>query len=114
MYRDYAEKIDRNFKIAIVLLEHMKNESMYAARAAVELKKSIESAYASFDYMRATGCWESVTSTQKLVNSSIDCFQLLQKVLGYKYKGSFQRAGRYLYDIQCLLNMIEYNELGVF
>lgn len=114
MYREYAEKIDRKFRLAIIMLDSLNSESIYLARSSIELKKSVECAYASFDYMRAAGCWESVTSTQKLVANSIECFQLLQKVLGYKYKGSFQRAGRYLYDIQCLLNMIELNELGVF
>lgn len=114
MYRDYAEKIDNKFKEALNVLESVNSGSIYLARSAVELKKSIESAYASFDYMHAMGCWESVASTQKLVNSAIDCLRILQKILGYKYNGPFQEAGRCLYDIQCLLNMIEYNELGVF
>lgn len=114
MYRDYAETIDSKFKEAINVLESVNSGSMYLVRASIELKKSIESAYASFDYMRAMGCWESVASTQKLVNSAIDCLRILQKILGYKYNGPFQKAGRDLYDIQSLLNIIEYNELGVF
>lgn len=114
MYRDYAEEIERKFESARNMLECLNSGSIYQARASIELKKNIESAYASFDYMRAMGCWESVTSTQKLLNSAIDCFQLLRKVMGNKYNPAFLRVGRCLYDIQCLLNMIEYNELGVF
>lgn len=114
MYRDYAEQIENKFKKAISLLERLNSDSLYVNRSSIELKKNIESAYASFNYMRAMGCWESVASTQKLVNSAIDCLRIIQKIFGYKYNGPFQQAGRCLYDIQCLLNMIEYNELGVF
>ena len=112
MYRDYAETILRKFESSLNMLSRCKELGMILAYS--ELKCRIETAMKSFEYMRAAGCWESVTSTQKLVNSAIDCFQLIRKSSLYRCEDAFLRVGRCLYDIQSVLNMIEYNELGVF